>query len=327
MQENDAFTGTPADETAPEEAAAPEAAAPAKKAARKRAPAKKVAPADGAAAAKPAPKKRAPAKKRAPKAAPAAPAPEIVPAIAELVGEPVISIVIPAYNEAERIVPTLVEAHGYFSRFGEPYEIIVADDGSTDRTADIVERLAIDMPQLRLLRAERNQGKGAAVTRGMLAARGAVRLFADADGATPFSEFEKLADGIAAGADIAIASRAMPESVLEPAQPAIRRFLGLGSRMVIQATNLPGIRDSQCGFKLFTAPAVELTFPHVTTARWGTDIEILVLAGRQGLKVAEVGVLWRDREGTTLRHGAYLQSLVEALRIRYNALTGAYPKR
>jgi len=279
-------------------------------------------------------KRKAPARKRAPakKAADETEAETAQPRAtreSEPEGDPVISVVIPAYNEAERIARTLLEAHGYFGRFGEPYEILVVDDASTDRTVEVVSLLGEDIPQLRLIRSEKNAGKGAAVTRGMLEARGAVRLFADADGATPFPEFDKLADALAAGAQVAIASRALPGSELRPAQPAARRVLGWGSRLVIQATNLPSVRDSQCGFKAFTVQAAEQVFPHVTTKRWGTDIEMLVIAKRQGLRVDEVPVIWRDREGSTvpLRPGAYLQTLLEALRIRYNALTGAYPKR
>lgn len=261
-----------------------------------------------------APKRRAPVRRRKVEAAPEQPS--IV----------AISVVIPAYNEAERIAPTLVEAHAYFSKFGEPFEIIVSDDGSTDRTPEIVERMSGDIRQLKLVRAGANEGKGAAVARGMLSAAGQVRLFADADGSTPFDQFEKLADAIASGAQVAIGSRAMPDSILDPAQPLPRVLLGKLSNLVIQATNLPGIRDTQCGFKLYTASAAEKIFPHLTAKRWGFDVEALVIARGLGLRVSEIGVVWRDREGTTLRPGAYLQTFWEDLRIRYNALRGAYPK-
>ena len=266
---------------------------------------------------------------RGPKAAPPATAPErLASAPLSAAGlPPEVSVIIPAYNEAERIAPTVVAAHAYFSGRGVPYEIIVVDDASTDRTAEIVERLAADAPEVRLARQERNEGKGAAIARGMREARGAVRLFADADGATPFSEFEKLEAALQEGADIAFGSRAMPGSVLEPPQPPLRRLLGVGTRLVIQSTNLPWVRDSQCGFKAFTAEAADAIFPHLRTNRFGTDIEILVLARRLGLKAVEIGVLWRDQAGSTVGRSAYLQTLVEDLRIRYNAIKGAYPKR
>lgn len=261
------------------------------------------------------PKKRAPARKRA------------APRAAQLNSAIAISVIIPAYNEAERIAPTLVEAHAFFTKFGEPFEIIVSDDGSTDRTAEIVERMSADVRELRLLRAEANGGKGAAVSRGMIEATGQVRLFADADGSTPFDQFEKLADALASGAQVAIGSRAMPDSILDPPQPKFRQIMGWGSRLVIQLTNLPGIHDTQCGFKAFTGQAADAIFPHITANHWGFDIETLVIARGLGLEIKEIGVVWRDRAGTTLKPSAYLQTLWEDLRIRYNALTGAYPKR
>lgn len=242
-------------------------------------------------------------------------------------GTPRVSVIIPAYNEAERIAPTLVEAHAYFGSRNEPFEVLVVDDGSSDRTPEIVERMSEDFHQLRLVRMDRNSGKGAAVARGMLEAKGAIRLFADADGATPFSEFSKLEEAISAGADIAFASRALADSVLDPPQGISRRMLGKMGNLVIQATNLPGIHDSQCGFKAFTAPAAEAVFPLLTQTRWAFDIEALVIAKRLGLKLKEVAVAWRDQEGSTVTGAAHLQTLWQDLRIRYNAITGAYPKR
>lgn len=240
---------------------------------------------------------------------------------------PHVSVIIPAYNEAERIAPVLVAAHAYFLTRAEPFEVIVVDDGSTDRTAEIVERMGADFPQLRLVRQEPNAGKGSAVVRGMQEARGAIRLFADADGATPFEEYAKLAEAIQDGADVAFASRALPESVMQPPQPLPRRVLGRLGNLVIQATNLPGIHDTQCGFKAFTAKAAEAVFPHLKTHRWGFDIEALVIARRLGLKLKEIPVIWHDRAGSTLGSRAYLQTLGEDLRIRYNSIMGAYPKR
>lgn len=253
--------------------------------------------------------------------------PERRPDAVYLNGTPQISIVIPAYNEAERIAPTLVEAHAYFASRNVPFEVLVVDDGSGDRTAEIVERMSADFHQLRLIRMDKNSGKGAAVAKGMLEAKGALRLFADADGATPFVEFAKLEEAIKDGADVAFASRALPDSVLNPPQPRMRRTLGKMGNLVIQATNLPGVKDSQCGFKVFTAEAAEAVFPKLTQHRWAFDIEALVIAKRLGLKLKEIAVSWRDQEGSKVQGAAHLRTLWEDLRIRYNALTGAYPKR
>lgn len=276
-------------------------------------------------------KKRVARKKPAPKLviadADVAEEPSVRATAVRLDEKPQVSVVIPAYNEAERIAPTLVEAHAYFASRSQPFEVLVVDDGSADRTPEIVERMSLDFPQLRLVRMDRNGGKGAAVARGMLEARGGVRLFADADGATPFAEYAKLEEAIREGADIAIASRAMKGSVLEPPQPLHRRMMGKVGNVVIQATNLPGIKDSQCGFKAFTAEAAESVFPRLTQHRWGFDIEALVIAKRLKLKIAEIPVFWRDQAGSKVGSGAHLQTLWEDLRIRYNAITGAYPKR
>ncbi|MBM4439164.1 MAG: glycosyltransferase family 2 protein [Candidatus Rokubacteria bacterium] len=207
------------------------------------------------------------------------------------------SIVIPAFNEARRLPPYLREVIDYFEERGDRYEVIVVDDGSRDGTADRVREVAGDAP-VRVIPLAGNEGKGAAVRHGMLAAVGAYRMFADADGATPIAELKRLEAALAGGADVAIGSR----TVTDPGVAVIARshrvvagrlFNGLVARM-----GLPDVGDSQCGFKAFTARAAEAIFGKLRTRGFGFDVEVLMLARWHGFRVAEVGVNWIDKPGS-----------------------------
>ena len=207
------------------------------------------------------------------------------------------SVVIPAFNEARRLPPYLAEIVGYFEGRGAPYEVIVVDDGSRDGTADRVRETAGPAP-VRVIPLAGNEGKGAAVRHGMLAAVGAFRMFADADGATPIDELKRLEAALAAGADVAIGSRVVRDpGVAVVARPhrvvAGRVFNGLVSRV-----GLPEVGDSQCGFKAFKARAAEAIFSKLRTRGFGFDVELLMLAKWQGFRIAEVAVNWTDRPGS-----------------------------
>jgi dolichyl-phosphate beta-glucosyltransferase len=211
------------------------------------------------------------------------------------VTEPRWSVVIPAFNEATRLPRYLEEVVSYFGTRGEPWEVIVVDDGSTDGTAEVVRAMGVRHARVRLLRQHANAGKGAAVRAGMLAARGAWRLFADADGATPIAELKRLEAALAAGSDVAIGSRAM-------AAPGVvvraRRHRVVAGRLfngVAEWLGLAGIQDSQCGFKVFTAAAAEDLFPRLATAGFGFDVELLLRARARGWRVIEVAVNWEDQ--------------------------------
>ncbi len=216
--------------------------------------------------------------------------------------EPALSLILPAFDEARRLPLYLEKVRGYLDQsFGQPYEVLVVDDGSRDETAAVVECLARQWPQLSLLRHARNEGKGAAVRTGVLAARGELLLFADADGATPIEEHARLAAAIAQGADVAIGSRLAPD-------PAIRRtrhwYRGLtGKLFALAARRLLGIAalDTQCGFKMFRAAAGRRLFENLQETRYLFDLEILVLAQRFDLRVAEVPIHWQEVPGGHLR--------------------------
>ncbi|HEY2703403.1 MAG TPA: dolichyl-phosphate beta-glucosyltransferase [Candidatus Dormibacteraeota bacterium] len=206
-----------------------------------------------------------------------------------------LSLVVPSYNEAERLPPSLARMREHLDLSGEEYEVIVVDDGSSDGTAAAVERAAASWPQLRLLGLERNQGKGAATRAGMLAARGEHRAFSDADLSTPLEELPRLRYHLEGDCQVAIASRA-GDAQIEVHQALRRELMGKTYNRLLQLLVLPGIRDSQCGFKVFTATAAEACFGPLKTLRFGFDAEVLLRARRHGWRIAEVPVRWSHRD-------------------------------
>lgn len=207
---------------------------------------------------------------------------------------PKISILIPAYNEANRLAPTLTEIHTFFTDLQWPFEILVIDDGSTDSTADLVHSFAesISPEQLRLIPHPRNLGKGAAARTGLSKARAPLVLLTDADLSTPISNFHALFDAIQSGAALTIGSRALPASNVTRPQNPLRRNLGRCYNYIIRSlTRLP-FRDTQCGFKLFSLPAISPILAHSQTNGFAFDIEWLLIAQKYQLPVAEIPVSW-----------------------------------
>ncbi|MEW6542301.1 MAG: dolichyl-phosphate beta-glucosyltransferase [Nitrospirota bacterium] len=238
-----------------------------------------------------------------------------------------LSVVIPAYNESARIAPYLAGITAYFSRRHVPYEVLVVDDGSTDGTASLVEKFGTDEPAVRVIRLARNSGKGCAVRTGMLQARGALRLMADADGATPIQEWERLEAAIRDGADLAIGSR--PLAYRDPRYTVLvrrhRSLLGNLFNRVVQRLGVPGIADTQCGFKLFRAAVAQALFSVARIDGYGFDLELLYVAQRRGYRIAEVPINWADQPGSkvrVLRDG--LRMFRELLAVRRNYARGLY---
>lgn len=212
---------------------------------------------------------------------------------------PAMSVVIPAYNEAERIEPYLDAIEHYFTRRGESYEILVVNDGSQDGTAALIRARMQRDPHVGLVHYPRNRGKGHAVRMGMLAARGALRLFADADGSTPIEEIERLREQIEHhGVDVAIGSRAAASAEVRRVVKRHRWIIGQCFRFLRQMFLQVGVMDSQCGFKLFTARAAENLFAAARLDGFAFDVEILYLAVRAGLVIREVAVNWFDSPAT-----------------------------
>ena len=205
------------------------------------------------------------------------------------------SVVIPAFNEAIRLPRYLEEVTAYLGSRGEPWEVIVVDDGSTDGTAEVARRIAARYGEVGLLRQPANGGKGAAVRAGMLAARGAWRLFADADGATPIAELKRLEAALSAGADVAIGSRAIAAPGVVVRARRHRVAAGRAFNALAEWLGLAGIHDSQCGFKAFTAAAAADLFGRLATAGFGFDVELLLRARARGWRVVEVAVNWEDQ--------------------------------
>ena len=215
---------------------------------------------------------------------------------------PLLSVVVPAYNEAERLGASLTRMTAYFQAQPYDYEILIVDDGSTDATQDVARKFADADPRVRLLSYAPNRGKGHAVRYGMLRATGQRVLFCDADLATPIEEVEKLSAALDAGADIAIGSRDVKGSELLKRQSPLRELGGRAFNQMVQVLAVPGIHDTQCGFKLFTQSASQRIFSLCQVDHFAFDVEMLYLAVKfLGLRVAEVPVRWAHQEGSKVR--------------------------
>ncbi len=239
---------------------------------------------------------------------------------------PHLSVIIPAYNEAERIVPSIGAIASYICDLGFDWELIIADDGSKDNTVALVEELGL--ANARVLRATKNGGKGSAVKRGMLAARGRYRLFADADNSTPIEEISKLlakVDGSQAPRyDIAIGSRAA-EGAQESNKSLLRRIFSGGLRMMVKYVLGINVRDTQCGFKLYTAEAAQRLHQAQTMMGFSFDLEILYLAAKYGYTIAEVPVSWIDAPGSKVNPTKEAKRFIKDMAaIKRNDWQGAY---
>ncbi len=239
--------------------------------------------------------------------------------------EPFLSVIVPAYNEAARLSPTLKEISNTLRAETFTYEIIVVNDGSTDDTAKVIETLRPEIKNLLVLSETPNRGKGAAVQRGMLAARGAWRLFMDADGATPFSEFKKMAPYLDHTHAILIGSRTAKGAEILVPQPWHRKVLGRLGNYFIRLLLLPGISDTHCGFKCIRGDAAEQIFTRTRINRWAFDDEALALARAMGYAIQEIPVKWSNtRAHSTFRMSAYCPALRDAIKIKWWFASGKY---
>jgi len=241
-----------------------------------------------------------------------------------------LSIVVPAYNEEHRLPPTLARLHAYLSSQSAlpRYEIVVVDDGSRDATCAVVEAAMASIPNLRLVRQMPNRGKGAAVRLGMLAAHGQIRIMSDADGSMSPDQLPRLLAPILAGtAEISIGSRYADGAKTNIEQPRYRVLWSRLANLLVQRSLVPGIRDTQCGFKAFTAEAAVDVFRRGQIDGWAFDLEILALAGRAGYAIAEVGVEWTDDRRSRVNPFKDMWKVVrEAMTIRKNLRRGVYSR-
>lgn len=237
-----------------------------------------------------------------------------------------LSIIIPAYNEEKRLPKTLKEIDDYLKKQNYNYEIIVVNDGSKDRTAQIIEDLKSEIANLKLIDNKENHGKGAVVGQGMLNAKGEYRLFADADNSTSIDQIEKMWPEFKQGYDIIIGSRDIKGAVLDPPQPWLRHIiLGESFRIIRKIiVGLWEIEDTQCGFKGFTKKAIENIFPKCKITRWAFDPEILIIAKKMGYKIKEIPVYWKNDKSSKVKFKGMVKMLFDLLRIKWNLITHKY---
>ena len=235
-----------------------------------------------------------------------------------------LSIIIPAYNEEKRLPETLALVRDWVERQQVTVEVLVVDDGSTDGTAKVVREISQRFPQLVLLENVVNRGKGSVVAQGMLAAKGEWRLFMDADASTPIAEVEKLlvhTDSF----EVVIGSRYLKPDSIKVKQPLKRRVVSRVWNVVIQSSLLPGIRDTQCGFKLFSAAAASAIFSKQHVAGRLFDVETLTISRHLGYAVKEVPVDWYDSRDSKLRAvRAGFRALRDLSGIRRRLKRGSY---
>ncbi len=240
-----------------------------------------------------------------------------------------LSVIVPAFNEEERIGPTLADLDNVLAAMSIRYQILVVDDGSSDGTAALVTRMARKRQSIHLMRTFPNRGKGHAVRVGMLAAAGAVRLMSDADGSMPASEIGKLYQPVAGGKkDIVLGSRWAGNHHRNSDQPIWRRLWSRTCNYFIQRTVVAGVADTQCGFKAFSASAATALFSRATINGWAFDLEILALASRLGYSMAEVPVEWTDDERSKINPiQDFIKVIREWITIRKNLSRDVYQLR
>lgn len=235
-----------------------------------------------------------------------------------------LSWVIPCYNEEDIIEKTIREVDGYLRTKQFDHEILIVDNGSTDRTPEIVRSLMPQIAGLRMI-AAKEKGKGGAVKMGLSEANGDIRLFSDADNSVSPDHFDAMYSYFEQGYDVVVGSIEVPGAYIEEHAQWYRRALGHLAKLLIRlVSGVWEVRDSQRGFKGFTRRAVGVIFPRVTIKTWGFDFEVLLIAKRHGLKIKEMPVRWINPPGSKVGLSAYASTLVELFKVKWNDLAGRY---
>ncbi len=238
-----------------------------------------------------------------------------------------LSVIVPAYNEERCLEKNIGEFAAYLQRQDYDYEIIIVNDGSTDNTGAVARRLAQEIGGVRVIDNKENRGKGAAVREGLASALGDWRLFLDADNATTIDHIARAWPRFEHGYDIVIGSRNpldAPGAEQIIRQPLWKRVLGILGNRLIQLFAVPGISDTQCGFKAFSARAAREIVPRLTIERWGFDIEMLVIGRNSGYKIAAIPVEWRNSFDSRVGITGYAETLKDLAKIKINTLRGKY---
>lgn len=238
-----------------------------------------------------------------------------------------LSVIIPAYNEEKRIGKTLLAVDHYLAKQKFDYEILAVIDGATDKTAEVVNNFRQMVRNLRLIDNKQNHGKGWVVRQGMLEAHGEIRLFMDADNATTLDHFDKMLPLFRDGYEVVIGSRDSKDArgaKQAVPQPLFKRILGNAGNVLIQIFAVPGIWDTQCGFKAFSAKAAKAIFSKTRIDRWGMDIEILALTRKLGFKIGKIPVYWVNDAASLVKLSGYLAVFKELFQIWWWMLTDKY---
>lgn len=231
---------------------------------------------------------------------------------------PALSVVVPAYNEERRLPITLDNVLPFLEAGHRTFELILVDDGSTDSTLAIMRDWAERHSCVLVVTQQPNKGKGRALAEGVKLSRGDLVLVSDTDFSTPITELGKLEAAIAEGADVAIGSRAKRGAQVELSQPVYRMLMGKTFNLIVQALILPGIWDTQCGFKLFRGGVARDLFARLTTDGFSYDVDILYRARRAKRRITEVPVRWiNSPESKVSPIGSSLEMLRDIIRLRF----------
>lgn len=234
-----------------------------------------------------------------------------------------LSLVIPAYNEEDIIESTLLEVISYLSKKKYDWEVVVADDGSTDDTAKIVEKFS--KKGVKLVSLRKNQGKGAALRRGILKSKGKYVVFSDADLSVPITTLSQVIKSLDSGNEVVIGSRRLKDSKIVVHQPWLRENLGRVFTLLTKIYLGTNVSDFTCGFKGFTRASADGIFSVSKLNRWAYDSEVMFIAKKKKFKIKEIPVTWTNRANTRVRLGmAVVTSLLDLLKIRYYDLAGRY---
>lgn len=241
--------------------------------------------------------------------------------------KPFLSVIIPAYNEEKRISRTLLAIDHYLAKQNYDYEIVVVNDGSKDKTADLIRSFQKIIKDLRLIDNQENHGKGWVVKQGMLESKGKIRLFMDADNSTTIEHVEKMWPYFEQGYKVVIGSRDKKDAkgaTQAVPQSFVKRLVGNMGNLLIQIFAVPGVWDSQCGFKAFSSAAAKKIFSRCLIDRWGFDVEALALAKRLNYKIAKIPVNWINDPDSRVSLKGYLRTFKELFQVWWWLITDRY---
>lgn len=235
-----------------------------------------------------------------------------------------LSVIIPAYNEEKRLSATLESIAGFLSKQNYQSEVLVVSDGSTDKTVELANKFIGKISNFRVIDNRENHGKGYVTRQGMIEAKGDVRVFMDADNSTSLDQIDRFLPFLKEGYDVVIGDRDLKESRIKIHQSRFKEFLGDFGNLLVQVLAVPGIEDTQCGFKVFSGPAAGEVFKRMTIDKWGFDIEALAIANKMGYKIKTVGVTWVNDANSKVKLSGYINTFAELLRIKWNLVTNKY---